>query len=85
MDKSAHTSAEDTKRIVPPMDPETRKLYDEIARRDSDLNNCKNPADFRKLLNYVNDATDEFLRRTSRDPFYHRPDNSIHYKPGDWI
>ena len=85
MDKPALTIVDDSSRIVPPVDPERRKFYDEITRREKDLYECKSPNDYRKLLNYVNDATDEFLRFTSKDPYYNRPDNRVYYEPGGWI
>lgn len=92
MDKSINHGDDDSSKIVPPADPDQRRLYDRIAQEEARLiaslqskRVSKNARDYRYFLNYTMDATDDFLRETSRDPFYQRPDHRVSYEPGGWL
>lgn len=72
--------------FVLPANPEHRELLRRITERDrATVKACENRKDYRYLLNYSFDETEDFLRATSRDSNYSRYSSQQSYKSGGWL
>ena len=76
----------DNSQIPLPEDPTARAELIKVMNRDrAVMKAAESRDDYRRLLNYSLGDTEDFLRITSRDPFYDRSSNVKPYKSGDWL
>jgi hypothetical protein len=78
---------DDSSKIPMPKDPQARELLTRVMTRDKEIFAAasSNKNDYRNLLHYAQDDTDDFLRYTVKGPYYDRSSNVLSYQSGGWL
>jgi hypothetical protein len=87
MEKSNTQAGFPNDRIPPAENPEHQNLLDFI--RDKEIAAYRaassNKSDYKNMLTYSMADTEDFLKATSKDPYYDRGSRPVYYEGGGWL